>query len=79
MCDVSPRVFVCSLHSSISPAFLYQIPVRCVYMTTPREIANHLNFFRQIITEGKVRRIPAVAYHMFKSVVKGKESGWSRC
>ena len=40
--------------------------VRCFILTTPLEVAHHLNYMRQAQTEGEVRRIPNVAYNMYK-------------
>ncbi|XP_066299427.1 bifunctional polynucleotide phosphatase/kinase-like [Branchiostoma lanceolatum] len=42
------------------------VPVRCFQMVTPFDLAHHLNYFRQTQTKGKVRRIPDVAYNVFK-------------
>jgi hypothetical protein len=42
-----------------------QVPARCVHMQTPREVAEHLNQFRQNISLGKHRRVPAVGYNMY--------------
>eukprot|EP01083_Nonionella_stella_P029199 80459_1 len=41
------------------------VPVRCFWLKTPREIAEHLNFCREKQTNGKIRRIPAVAFNVF--------------
>lgn len=40
--------------------------VRCFVMDTPLELAFHMNMFRQSKSEGAVRRIPQVAYNMYK-------------
>jgi len=45
-----------------------KIPVRCYILTTELEMAHHLNFVREVLTEGNVRRIPDVGYNRFKSV-----------
>jgi hypothetical protein len=37
--------------------------IRCIYFSTPRDVANHLNLFREFIYN--VRRIPDIAYNMF--------------
>jgi bifunctional polynucleotide phosphatase/kinase len=42
------------------------IPVRCFYFQTSLELAAHLNYVRVRETGGKVRRIPEVAYKMYK-------------
>ena len=36
-------------------------------MSTPIDLAHHMNYVRQIYTKGKVRRIPDIAYNMYKS------------
>jgi len=46
------------------------IPVRCFYFTTPKEVAEHLNYVRVRETKGEVRRIPQVAYNVYKSKFK---------
>ncbi|XP_033117514.1 uncharacterized protein F21D5.5-like [Anneissia japonica] len=40
--------------------------VRCVVMEVPLELAKHLNYVRQNYTKSAVRRIPNVAYNMYK-------------
>ncbi|XP_071953496.1 uncharacterized protein F21D5.5-like [Antedon mediterranea] len=40
--------------------------VRCVVMDVPVELAKHLNYVRQNYTKSAVRRIPNVAYNMYK-------------
>jgi len=42
------------------------IPVRCFVIETNFEIAEHLNFVRVKMTSGAVRRIPEIAYNMYK-------------
>eukprot|EP01091_Cochliopodium_minus_P020133 TRINITY_DN869_c2_g1_i1.p1 TRINITY_DN869_c2_g1~~TRINITY_DN869_c2_g1_i1.p1 ORF type:complete len:412 (+),score=131.78 TRINITY_DN869_c2_g1_i1:64-1299(+) len=42
-----------------------EIPVRCFYFDTPREIADHMNFFREKLIG--TRRVPAIGFNMFKS------------
>ncbi|XP_072032231.1 bifunctional polynucleotide phosphatase/kinase-like isoform X2 [Amphiura filiformis] len=42
----------------------YQI--RCFLMTTPMDLAHHLNYVRQAQTESKVRRVPDVGYNVYK-------------
>ncbi|XP_035698688.1 bifunctional polynucleotide phosphatase/kinase-like [Branchiostoma floridae] len=42
------------------------VPVRCFHLVTPFDLAHHLNYFRQTQTKGTVRRIPDVAYNVFK-------------
>jgi len=41
-----------------------------LFFNTNVELAHHLNFYREKITKGGVRRIPEVAYRMFKSKFK---------
>lgn len=42
------------------------VPVRCFYFNTSDELASHLNFYRERMTEGKIRRIPRVAFNVYK-------------
>ena len=35
-------------------------------METPTELSHHLNYMRQVQTDGKVRRIPNVGYNVYK-------------
>lgn len=42
------------------------VSVRCFYFDASRELANHLNFYRERLSEGKRRRVPAVAFNMYK-------------
>eukprot|EP01116_Phalansterium_solitarium_P020679 TRINITY_DN6162_c0_g1_i1.p2 TRINITY_DN6162_c0_g1~~TRINITY_DN6162_c0_g1_i1.p2 ORF type:complete len:430 (+),score=197.27 TRINITY_DN6162_c0_g1_i1:76-1365(+) len=43
------------------------IPARCFVFKTDVELAHHLNFFREKLSNGEIRRIPDVGYNMFKS------------
>ena len=43
------------------------VNVRCFHFDAPKELAQHMNYYRQAQTAGKVRRIPDVGYNMFKS------------
>merc|ERR1719327_108467 len=56
-----------------------KVPVRCFELTTPRDVALHLNFFRAIITDGQRRRIPDVAFRSFTSKFNAptKEEGFA--
>ncbi|XP_791366.2 bifunctional polynucleotide phosphatase/kinase [Strongylocentrotus purpuratus] len=40
--------------------------VRCIIMDTPLELAFHMNMYRQSLSEGSIRRIPEVAYNIYK-------------
>lgn len=51
----------------ISLAREYQVPVRCFIFETPDEISKHLNLVREKQTNNQVRRIPQIAYNLFKS------------
>ncbi|KAK3591259.1 hypothetical protein CHS0354_010624 [Potamilus streckersoni] len=42
------------------------VACRCFWMATPIELAKHLNLVRQNQTNGEVRRIPDVAYNVYK-------------
>jgi len=39
--------------------------VRCFYLTSPRDLADHLNYVRVRETYGEVKRIPPVAYNVY--------------
>eukprot|EP00052_Salpingoeca_macrocollata_P021016 m.179078 g.179078 ORF g.179078 m.179078 type:complete len:413 (+) comp21432_c0_seq1:192-1430(+) len=41
------------------------VPARCFYMDTDQELASHLNYHRQNMTEGESRRVPMVAYRSY--------------
>ena len=43
-----------------------EVQCRCFIMQTPLDVAHHLNFVRQNMTNGEVRRIPDVAYNVYK-------------
>jgi len=43
------------------------LPVRCFHMQTSKELAEHMNMFRQTQSKGAQRRVPAVGFNMFKS------------
>jgi len=43
----------------------YGIKVKCFVMKTPRELAEHLNAFREKQGNNKRKKIPLVAYHKF--------------
>ncbi|EGD74947.1 hypothetical protein PTSG_12542 [Salpingoeca rosetta] len=59
----------------IQIATKHSVPVRCVELTTPRDVASHLNYFRAILTDGKRRRIPDVAFNSFRSKYKAPSAG----
>jgi len=46
------------------------IPVRCFWFTTPRDLAEHLNLYREKMTQGERARVPSIALNMFKSKFK---------
>ena len=56
----------------------YNTPVRCFQFDVTIEAAKHMNFYRQLITDGKHRRIPDVGYNVFKSryVAPDKSEGF---
>lgn len=43
------------------------VAVRCFVFDNPREVNDHLNFFREALTKGDRRRVPDVAYNIYKS------------
>lgn len=49
------------------------VSVRCFHFDASKEVAQHLNYYRQAQTAGKIRRIPDVGYNMFKSRFKAPE------
>ncbi|XP_070564381.1 bifunctional polynucleotide phosphatase/kinase-like [Ptychodera flava] len=44
----------------------YGVPIRCFWLVTSLDLAHHMNLFRQNQTKGKMRRVPDVAFHVFK-------------
>jgi len=44
-----------------------KVPVRCFHFETPLDLAKHMNMYRQLITSGKIRRVPDVGFNMYKS------------
>ena len=44
----------------------HKVQCRCIYIDIPTELSHHLNFVRQNQTEGKIRRIPEVAYRTYE-------------
>jgi len=44
----------------------HDVPARCIFINTPFEVADHLNYVRVRETKGAVRRIPQVAYNVYK-------------
>eukprot|EP00301_Raphidiophrys_heterophryoidea_P009772 c1456_g1_i1.p1 GENE.c1456_g1_i1~~c1456_g1_i1.p1 ORF type:complete len:470 (-),score=145.51 c1456_g1_i1:100-1443(-) len=54
-----------------------KIPVRCFVMSTPNDVCQHNNYYRQ--RTQAIRRVPPVAYNMFKSKYKAptKSEGFS--
>lgn len=43
----------------------YNKSVECCVMNTKREVAKHMNLYREKISEGKIKRIPDIAYNIF--------------
>jgi len=43
------------------------IPVRCYHLQTSYELAEHLNLFRERITNGESKHVPGVGFNMFRS------------
>ena len=42
------------------------VPVRCFHFQTSLELAQHMNNFREVFSEGTQRHVPMVGYNMFK-------------
>jgi len=51
------------------------LPVRCFHMQTSKELAEHMNMFRQTQSKGAQRRVPAVGYNMFISKFQAPDKG----
>jgi len=66
--NTNPGLDTRSLYTSIAEDA--GIGLRCFVFLTDVELAHHLNFYREKITKGAVRRIPDVGYNMFKSKFK---------
>jgi bifunctional polynucleotide phosphatase/kinase len=45
----------------------FGVPVRCFMFDLPKEVSEHLNFFREGFTKGEVRRVPDVGFNMWTS------------
>ena len=43
-----------------------KVACRCFHLQTSLELAHHLNYFRQNVSEGRKRRVPDVGYNVFK-------------
>lgn len=43
------------------------VPIRCFHFQATKELAEHMNQFRQTQTGGKIRRVPAIGYNIYKS------------
>lgn len=56
-----------------------KVPVRCFVFKTDIDTAQHLNYVRQTMTKGEIRRIPDVAYAMYKKRLDepSKEEGFT--
>lgn len=51
------------------------VPVRGIHLDVPSELATHLNYYRQNLSEGKQRRVPAVGYRVFEKDFSPSEGG----
>ena len=45
----------------------HKIYARCLYFNTNKELSVHNNIYRHVMTKGKTKIVPAVAYNIFKS------------
>eukprot|EP00479_Gromia_sphaerica_P005035 TRINITY_DN1600_c0_g1_i1.p1 TRINITY_DN1600_c0_g1~~TRINITY_DN1600_c0_g1_i1.p1 ORF type:complete len:206 (+),score=23.21 TRINITY_DN1600_c0_g1_i1:261-878(+) len=63
--NTSPTASDRARYTSVAEAA--EIPVRCFWFQTPRNICEHLNFIREKQTSGERRRVPPVGFNMFKS------------
>lgn len=66
------RADVCSFARSaaaraayIAEARALGVPVRCFRMAASRELAEHLNYYRERMTHGEHRHVPQIAYNVF--------------
>lgn len=50
----------------IDTAKKHGVPVRCIYLNVNRELAMHLNYFRQNHSKGAKRRVPLVGYRVYE-------------
>ena len=41
------------------------VPSRCFRMSTTRDVAVHLNYFRERLTNGERAHVPTIAYNIF--------------
>lgn len=53
----------------------HHVPVRCIYLNVPNEVAFHLNYFRQNQSKGVQRRVPAVGFRVFEKNFQMPEVG----
>ena len=65
--NTNPSKDARAAYVKIAKAVKQDIPVRCFYFETTIETAKHMNYYRQLITDGKQRRVPDVGYNVFKS------------
>ena len=52
--------------SYIKAAQSASVPVRCFHFQTSLEIAQHMNSFREVLTEGQQRHVPGVGFNTYK-------------
>lgn len=50
----------------IEEANRLSVPIRCLYFDASRELCEHLNRFRNAVTETSRKTVPAIAYNMFE-------------
>ncbi|CAH6421745.1 3 phosphatase [uncultured virus] len=44
----------------------YNYKIRCFYFNTSKELSNHNNIYRNIISNGQIKIIPKIAYNIYK-------------
>eukprot|EP01129_Flabellula_baltica_P013739 TRINITY_DN6441_c0_g1_i1.p1 TRINITY_DN6441_c0_g1~~TRINITY_DN6441_c0_g1_i1.p1 ORF type:complete len:454 (-),score=107.27 TRINITY_DN6441_c0_g1_i1:22-1383(-) len=49
----------------IEMAKKFDCPIRCFYFDTPREIAEHLNVMRNLMSGGEIKRVPPIGYNIY--------------
>ena len=42
------------------------VPVRCYWLAADQELAEHMNLYREALTNGEVQHVPQVAYNKYK-------------
>ncbi|XP_002740993.1 uncharacterized protein F21D5.5-like [Saccoglossus kowalevskii] len=62
--NTNPHKYIRKDYMDLAKA--YGVPARCFWFQTSLELAHHMNLYRQTQTRGKTRRVPDVAFNVFK-------------